>query len=719
MASGQLSSASQSPVPAAAASKPSFGLSFSRLSSVSSMPNDNSDVVLSETPPLPSRSASDAPKLTARETTSFSFPDTHENDSYTLQSFSAGDAASAPPQVPKQAALSEVAGDIDPSIIFRFPPEVAPPPTEVSDFCMPVGAKLFRINPREEETTTLKILYSHEGSRSSRCFIFMLEDRTVDVEDGDDELGDDTGRLYGICVLHHRLLLSSPAANGAPIFEFITPVCYCFITRFPLFDFFFQVIWSMVSGERLQRMEGMQNTNDDAYDRRQYKYIPEDILRSVLQPLSRTRPPRFGERLIFTVPSSSTTVETIRLTPPGDVTEHHANAATWAVPVLLDWLSARLLTWAIGLLMCEAKLIVVGNEPGLVSCAVMGLMGLLKPLTWVAPLIPILPLKHIDFIEAPVPIVAGVVLHGEAFSMLRVHSPSRGLSDITKEAIAQAAESSAGSEKEPNAEFILNRCKDDETVTAVLDLSVPEIYVSSKHMRKMKELLLPGAIKLVESFHRTKSINRTLSTSAETVVSAPQYSVTPLMREDARTFQELLRPFLGDLVSSAEKKYEAQSAARDAVVDEHVKKRSVRSPESPEKEEVDAISSQTPFQSKMLQSSLSFASEISDEQPEVGFDDPFLNSALGDDNEVAARLKAAVSDALKCDDKDLPPVIETEENQDDDFVSAIVGLSTLSLGDEDEDAFFQRFFDTQVIYLCNNFNISLMYHCNTRCLVSM
>lgn len=59
---------------------------------------------------------------------------------------------------------------------------------------------------------------------------------------------------------------------------------------------------------------------------------------------------------------------------------------------------------------CEAKVLVVGVEPGLVSCGVMSLLSLMRPLSWVAPVIPVLPIKHLDFIESPVPIVAGLVL---------------------------------------------------------------------------------------------------------------------------------------------------------------------------------------------------------------------------------------------------------------------------------------------------------------------
>jgi hypothetical protein len=80
------------------------------------------------------------------------------------------------------------------------------------------------------------------------------------------------------------------------------------------------------------------------------------------------------------------------------VPEHVANAGDWALPVVLAWLPPELLVWTVGLLLSEAKVVVVGVEGdsglGLVSAAVMGLVQLLQPLVWVAPLIPVLPLAH-------------------------------------------------------------------------------------------------------------------------------------------------------------------------------------------------------------------------------------------------------------------------------------------------------------------------------------
>jgi DENN (AEX-3) domain len=52
----------------------------------------------------------------------------------------------------------------------------------------------------------------------------------------------------------------------------------------------------------------------------------------------------------------------------------------------------------------------VGSDVCLVSAAVMGLQSLLRPLEWVAPAISILPHKLVEFLECPVPLMAGLVV---------------------------------------------------------------------------------------------------------------------------------------------------------------------------------------------------------------------------------------------------------------------------------------------------------------------
>lgn len=71
---------------------------------------------------------------------------------------------------------------VDPAILFRYPPEADPPPQAVNDFCLPVGGHVDYIAPSEEETLVREIFYGQGiGIRGSRCYIFMLEDKTVPV----------------------------------------------------------------------------------------------------------------------------------------------------------------------------------------------------------------------------------------------------------------------------------------------------------------------------------------------------------------------------------------------------------------------------------------------------------------------------------------------------------------------------------------------------------
>ena len=176
----------------------------------------------------------------------------------------------------------------------RYPPEIDPPPNEVKHFCLPSGAMLKSIpgiGSNEADSIFKEIMYGQSHSkRSDKCFIFMLDDKTNFDEEEEEKLeGVIPGRLYGICVVHSRIINSNvndPTAgnqdtttnsdqkdngnhdthtnttttttenkNKNNSFLFSSDVCYAFITRFPLFDFFFQTIWDILSIERITRME--------------------------------------------------------------------------------------------------------------------------------------------------------------------------------------------------------------------------------------------------------------------------------------------------------------------------------------------------------------------------------------------------------------------------------------------------------------------------------
>ena len=105
----------------------------------------------------------------------------------------------------------------------------------------------------------------------------------------------------------------------------------------------------------------------------------------------------------------------------------------------------------------------------MVSCVVMSLLALLQPLNWVAPLIPVLPLKYLDFVESPVPILAGIVVEGNEIHL--------------------------------TPDILLAKCDDVNcnSFTAVLDTNTCEIFMVAAHRASLPGLLMPGAKILIES----------------------------------------------------------------------------------------------------------------------------------------------------------------------------------------------------------------------------
>jgi hypothetical protein len=202
--------------------------------------------------------------------------------------------------------------------------------------------------------------------------VFTLDDRLTGA-DLNEEAGATGGRLYGICVLHSRLLTSCSEGGGSSndtgAVEFESLVCYAFLTRFPLFDFFFQVIFDIITVERLQRMEklvsGAPSNDPEGHhlvqqgawhrDRKVYEYLPRELLLEVLSRLTALPPPKYSENIHFQVSPGVGAIDRIRWPPPVNVLEHHCNSAEWALPTLLSWMPPELILWGIGLLLCEVK----------------------------------------------------------------------------------------------------------------------------------------------------------------------------------------------------------------------------------------------------------------------------------------------------------------------------------------------------------------------------
>ena len=196
--------------------------------------------------------------------------------------------------------------------------------------------------------------HSHHSRKpfSSDCFVFVLDDKTVKrkdkksplspVEDNDEKA--DSGvpspgrRLYGICVRQTRKLtvplvpLIPLGGDKSPVSPRVPPlhsvagrtrstvqgstvqggvasrdevsstvywsrVCFAIVTRFPLFDFFFDVIREIIQIDdetNRQAKRGVEGILSEGY-------IPARLLEKVLSRLIKLPPPTYGEKQSYSL----------------------------------------------------------------------------------------------------------------------------------------------------------------------------------------------------------------------------------------------------------------------------------------------------------------------------------------------------------------------------------------------------------------------------------
>lgn len=150
----------------------------------------------------------------------------------------------------------------------------------------------------------------------------------------------------------------------------------------------------------------------------------------------------------------------------------------WCLPPLLSWIKPEVIVRVLSLLLCEAKVFIIGSEAGMVSGSVIGLTSLLLPFQWSAPMIPILPLRHLDFLDSPVPLLAGIVVDDEVQG-----------GEVSYDACYEAI----------TPQYILNRCSDGGILTAVLNLNTRELFMLRHDYTLLPEVLVPRAPSLMQT----------------------------------------------------------------------------------------------------------------------------------------------------------------------------------------------------------------------------
>ena len=253
--------------------------------------------------------------------------------------------------------------------------------------------------------------------------------------------------------------------------------------------------------ERIDRMESISQSKVEAY-----KYIPKSTFDEILSNLMRLKPPSYGSTYSFQSHPAIGISTYKRNIPPLNYEEYLQNAVDWSLPVLLSWMPIETILVALGFLLCEVKVIVLGDEPGIVTSGVFALLGLLRPMIWVSPIIPVLPAKYLDLIESPVPIIAGVV----------TDSKSRTL----------------------DAETILKKCcaSGNYSLTAVFDTINREIYISQDNYINKEEYILPQINILLEKLHSNIVEKKHFLRKEE-----PFYNYTIYQEKYSKSVQEIIQ----------------------------------------------------------------------------------------------------------------------------------------------------------------------------------
>ncbi|KAG0458658.1 hypothetical protein HPP92_021786 [Vanilla planifolia] len=143
---------------------------------------------------------------------------------------------------------------LEPQVLFKYPPvrKVATRETDIPAFCFPEGVKARLLEKTPSMSDLNELVFGQEHlARDDLSFIFCLK-------------VSDNSTLYGVC-LHVQEIVQRAPGILSPIsllnttcktsrFLVAAPRCYCMLTRVPFFELHFEMLNSIISQERLDRI---------------------------------------------------------------------------------------------------------------------------------------------------------------------------------------------------------------------------------------------------------------------------------------------------------------------------------------------------------------------------------------------------------------------------------------------------------------------------------
>ncbi|XXQ34572.1 UDENN domain-containing protein [Plasmodiophora brassicae] len=278
-----------------------------------------------------------------------------------------------------------------PVVQFRYPNRIdtgALDDAQLIAFAFPTGEVPVTTVDVSQSSSTLSCvrLGQDQFRKGANCHIFMHR-RDCDEHD--------QASVYGVCVRVREARRLPDGQDG------ITEVAFCTMSRSPYFSVQFDMIERILAARKLFRLGGTGGEGpgaswvDPITDRRSgCTSILEDIYMATMPDpdhIVKVACPYELPMIVFKRPRLE--IDAIR---------------EWCCSLAFSVSSSDTLVLILDLALREHSVIVVSDNLSLVSASVFAIVVMIAPLQWQGVLLPILPQSMEEFLQAPVPFIAGV-----------------------------------------------------------------------------------------------------------------------------------------------------------------------------------------------------------------------------------------------------------------------------------------------------------------------
>ncbi|EGC36035.1 hypothetical protein DICPUDRAFT_151514 [Dictyostelium purpureum] len=294
-----------------------------------------------------------------------------------------------------------------PQIIYQYPPDKSLPNDMIEQFCFPTGVES-RSSQRSYSSSSLnQVSFSSLSNllNPTHSNVFLITSLHT--------------LYYGICIIKDEEVSSLPSFidDRSPLnqckyskedgegkekrrslnrnqYDFIAPRVYCFLSRFPFFQLHFQMLHSILEGERMLMLFSLSQSTD-----------PQNNGSSTLDLLD----------LYYNIGMESVKDKVQFKAPCHNYkTDYHCPLgsedrliADWSFYPTFEALNIEDILNIYCWLLLERQVLVISKHLGNVTSLIFSFIPLLKPFVWQCCFIPVLPESLIESIDAPFPFIIG------------------------------------------------------------------------------------------------------------------------------------------------------------------------------------------------------------------------------------------------------------------------------------------------------------------------